>query len=182
MGKGQFICPCAASCRWLVSRKTRSRGKIANSARKYQHDPRMHLFIQHFAARNVMGLVAQPGTCSPRETPLSVLGRAGGLKAVGSERPADHIVLFPASSKSAAPVSACYAGEDHAITEKATICDTSQSPGRLTPVSTGGPPPIGPGASVTPIEIDLIAGCLAFNAWLGFSLVRFNVFDTTRQN
>jgi protein involved in polysaccharide export with SLBB domain len=150
--------------------------KITDSAREYQRDPRVHVFIQHYAGRNVqvMGMVAQPGTYSldsPSETLLSVLGRAGGLKGVGSDRPADRIVLFPAVSKSAA-ASACHAGQDHVTTEDGTTygstCDSSSSPGTVMPVSTGNRAPVGPGASVTPIEIDLakpaMAGCLALPA------------------
>jgi hypothetical protein len=87
---------------------------------------------RHSAVGNgqVTGMVAQPrihSLYSPSERLPSVLGRVGGLKRVGSERRLDHVVLFPTFSISAAAASACNSGEDHPITEYATICDTSQS-------------------------------------------------------
>jgi protein involved in polysaccharide export with SLBB domain len=73
---------------------------LAQRARKYQREPRVHVFIQHYASRNVevMGMVSRPGTYSlngPGESILSVMGRAGGTKGVGSERAAERVILFP---------------------------------------------------------------------------------------
>lgn len=76
---------------------------IAEKARTYVRDPRVNVFAQHFAGRNVnvMGMVALPGTYaldSPSESILSVLGRAGGLKGTGEESAAQRVVLFPAGT------------------------------------------------------------------------------------
>ncbi len=76
---------------------------IAEKARTYVRDPRVNVFAQHFAGRNVnvMGMVALPGTYpldSPSESILSVLGRAGGLKGTGQESAAQRVVLFPAGT------------------------------------------------------------------------------------
>jgi protein involved in polysaccharide export with SLBB domain len=73
---------------------------LAQKARKFQREPRVHVFIQHYASRNVevMGMVSRPGTYSlngPGESILSVMGRAGGTKGVGAERAAERVILFP---------------------------------------------------------------------------------------
>ena len=73
---------------------------LAQKVRKFQREPRVHVFIQHYASRNVevMGMVSRPGTYSlngPGESILSVMGRAGGTKGVGSERAAERVILFP---------------------------------------------------------------------------------------
>jgi protein involved in polysaccharide export with SLBB domain len=73
---------------------------LAQKVRRFQRDPRVHVFIQHYASRNVevMGMVARPGTYSlngPGESILSVMGRAGGTKGVGDERAAERVILFP---------------------------------------------------------------------------------------
>jgi protein involved in polysaccharide export with SLBB domain len=73
---------------------------LAQKVRKYQREPRVHVFIQHYASRNVevMGMVSRPGTYSlngPGESILSVMGRAGGTKGVGAERAAERVILFP---------------------------------------------------------------------------------------
>lgn len=76
---------------------------IAQKARVFIRHPRVHVFTQHFAGRNVsvMGMVALPGTYalnSPAESILSILGRAGGLKGTGDEPAAQRVVLFPAGT------------------------------------------------------------------------------------
>ena len=76
------------------------------NARKVQKEPRIHIFVRHFAARNVyvMGMVAQPGSYpldSPDESLLGVLGRAGGVKGLGNEDAAGMVVLFPARAGTA---------------------------------------------------------------------------------
>ena len=73
---------------------------LSQKARRFQREPRVHVFIQHYASRNVevMGMVARPGTYSlngPGESILSVMGRAGGTKGVGDERAAERVILFP---------------------------------------------------------------------------------------
>lgn len=73
---------------------------LTEKVRKFQRAPRVHVFIQHYASRNVevMGMVARPGTYSlngPGESILSVMGRAGGTKGVGDERAAERVILFP---------------------------------------------------------------------------------------
>ena len=73
---------------------------LTQKVRKFQREPRVHVFIQHYASRNVevMGMVARPGTYSlngPGESILSVMGRAGGTKGVGDERAAERVILFP---------------------------------------------------------------------------------------
>jgi polysaccharide biosynthesis/export protein len=76
---------------------------IAAKARTYVRDPRVNVYAQRFAGRNVSvaGMVALPGTYplnSPSETILSILGRAGGLKGTGDEPAAQRVVLFPANT------------------------------------------------------------------------------------
>jgi protein involved in polysaccharide export with SLBB domain len=76
---------------------------IAQKARTYVRDPRVNVFAQRFAGRNVSveGMVALPGTYplnSPSESILSILGRAGGLKGTGDELAAQRVVLFPAGT------------------------------------------------------------------------------------
>ena len=78
---------------------------IIQKARLFVRDPRVHVFAQHFAGRNVnvMGMVALPGTYplnGPSESILSILGRAGGLKGNGEESAAQRVVLFPANTGS----------------------------------------------------------------------------------
>jgi protein involved in polysaccharide export with SLBB domain len=152
---------------------------LAQKARKYQREPRVHVFIQHYASRNVevMGMVSRPGTYSlngPGESILSVMGRAGGTKGVGDERAAERVILFPhamdpKNEKSDSPnLSAKSAGgqttADAHDTGDPQLID---SKGGLTQVSTSNADSSisnSRGASVVPIIIDLsnptMTGCL----------------------
>ncbi len=78
---------------------------LSTQVRKYVVHPRVDLFVEHYSSRNVavMGMVAVPGSyplTSPGESILSLIGRAGGLKAEGGERAAERVVLFPAAPPS----------------------------------------------------------------------------------
>jgi protein involved in polysaccharide export with SLBB domain len=139
---------------------------IAEKAKKYQRYPRVHVFVKHYAGRNVqvMGMVAQPGTYplnSPTDSILSVLGRAGGIKGVGNEKPATRVVLFPAKS-----VEDNHDPECSQQGAQTSGCDVA-SAADVKKVSFG-PAAGSPGASVTPIVIDLdkpsTAGCLSIPA------------------
>ena len=143
---------------------------IDEDAHKFQKEPRIHLFIRHFAGRNVevMGMVAQPGSYpldSPDESLLGVLGRAGGIKGVGNEDAADMLVLFPARAADAVglqrPIAqACAEAGGVSATDAPVACAGAPM---LKGVGANGAPP-GPGANVEPIIIDLskpeMAGCL----------------------
>jgi polysaccharide biosynthesis/export protein len=140
---------------------------IDTSARKYQKEPRIHLFIQHFAGRNVsvMGMVAEPGSYpldSPNESLLSVLGRAGGIKGVGNEDAADMLVLFPAAPGDGGERATPALPPQCVEASSATVSDAPQgctAAAMLNHVSTSGA-----GAQVEPIMIDLskpaMANCL----------------------
>jgi len=143
---------------------------IDEEARKFQKEPRIHLFIRHFAGRNVevMGMVAQPGSYaldSPDESLLGVLGRAGGIKGVGNEDAADILVLFPARIGDAAgsqrPIAQDCAEAGGASATDASIGCTSAA--MLKGINADRASQ-GPGANVEPIIIDLskpeMAGCL----------------------
>ncbi len=151
---------------------------IDTNARKFQKEPRIHLFIQHFAGRNVsvMGMVAQPGSyalTSSNESLLSILGRAGGIKGVGSEDAADMLVLFPARSGKGGASSGVAGDADSAIPPQCVEANNATPSGAphgctaaamLNHVSGSGTDGRGPGASVEPIIFDLskptMANCL----------------------
>jgi polysaccharide export outer membrane protein len=100
-GEGHIDLPLLGDLRVGGLSEGEVRRLIDQTARKYQKEPRIHVFIRHFAGRNVsvMGMVAQPGSYpldSPDESILSVLGRAGGIKGMDNEEAADMLVLFPA--------------------------------------------------------------------------------------
>jgi protein involved in polysaccharide export with SLBB domain len=148
---------------------------LAQKVRRFQRDPRVHVFVQHYASRNVevMGMVARPGTYSlngPSESILSVMGRAGGTKGVGDERAAERVILFPGNvdSKSNANSLSASAASVQMNAEAPNAGDPRQADsGKVTPVSTSnseGPISNSPGASVVPIVIDLsnptMTGCL----------------------
>jgi len=152
---------------------------IAKKARTYVRDPRVNVFAQRFAGRNVSvaGMVALPGTYplnSPSESILSILGRAGGLKGTGDEPAAQRVVLFPAST--GARQSAVNAEADPPQTQTGIPNNVVASSGpQADPFGTDtagvdaahsipGAPPGQIGASVMPIIIDLakpsMASCL----------------------
>jgi protein involved in polysaccharide export with SLBB domain len=151
---------------------------IDTNARKYQKEPRIHLFIQHFAGRNVsvMGMVAQPGSyalTSSNESLLSILGRAGGIKGVGSEDAADMLVLFPARSGKDSPSSGAPGDVDSTIPAQCVEANNAAAEGTphgctvaamLNHTNGSGTSVRGPGASVEPIIFDLskptMANCL----------------------
>lgn len=147
---------------------------VTDKDRRFQPNPRVHIFAQHFASRNVqvMGMVSQPGSYTltgPDESILSVLGRAGGTKAVGDERASERVVLFPALSHSPneerarelAVAQACENStpENGGALQQGMLCRASEStssdvPGD-NPISTSTLAPGQLGASVTPIIVDL---------------------------
>ena len=141
---------------------------ITEKVKQYQKYPRVHVFVKHYASRNVqvMGMVAQPGTYplnSPNDSILTVLGRAGGIKGMGDEKPATRIVLFPAKTitdGSHPDISCTQQGGQQENCE-------GTAAGNIKPVSFG-PTPSSPAASVTPIVIDLdkpsTVGCLSIPA------------------
>lgn len=151
---------------------------IDTNAREFQKEPRIHLFIQHFAGRNVsvMGMVAQPGSyalTSSNESLLSILGRAGGIKGVGSEDAADMLVLFPARSEKGGVSGGVGGNADSAIAAQCIEANNAAESGAphgctaaamLNQVSESGTSGRGPGASVEPIIFDLskptMANCL----------------------
>ena len=152
---------------------------LAQKVRKFQRAPRVHVFIQHYASRNVevMGMVARPGTYSlngPGESILSVMGRAGGTKGVGDERAAERVILFPhdtnpQSDKANSENESVNRGSDpmttdaHATGDPPSI-DHERSLTQISTSNSSSPISGSPGASVVPIVIDLsnptMTGCL----------------------
>jgi protein involved in polysaccharide export with SLBB domain len=137
---------------------------IDQDARKFQKEPRIHVFIRHYAGRNVsvMGMVAQPGSYaldSPDESLLSVLGRAGGIKGNGSEEAADMLVLFP-GRPGAGAVTDRTAPALPAQCAEAAPAAASDAPRGCTTAALFSPA----GAGVDPIIIDMskptMASCL----------------------
>jgi protein involved in polysaccharide export with SLBB domain len=157
---------------------------LDQKVRKFQRDPRVQVFIQHYASRNVevMGMVARPGTYAlngPGESILSVMGRAGGTKGVGDERAAERVILFPEKTNShitngdTENVSLNNPSGQMATAASASgIPPSTNGEGGVARVSaSNNDNPIGdssvsgsPGASVVPIVIDLnnptMTGCL----------------------
>ena len=138
---------------------------IDEDARKFQKEPRIHVFIRHYAGRNVsvMGMVAQPGSYaldSPDESLLSVLGRAGGIKGNGSEEAADMLVLFPGRPGAGAVTDRTAAALPAQCAEATTAAAASDAPRGCTTAALFNPA----GAGVDPIIIDLskpaMASCL----------------------
>jgi polysaccharide export outer membrane protein len=144
---------------------------ISDSAGKYQKVPRVHVIVVHFASRNVevMGMVAEPGSYTlvgPDESLLNVLGRAGGIKGLGSEDAADLVFLFPANTGSSV------SGHIDAMQSEvacATGASASGSCRGLGAMSQAAVKPVAwvpanRGAAVDPIIIDLtkpaMVGCL----------------------
>ncbi len=139
---------------------------IDQDARKFQKEPRVHVFIRHYAGRNVsvMGMVAQPGSYpldSPDESILSVLGRAGGIKGSGNEEAADMLVLFPGRPGGGADAVRTAATLPAQCAEATTATSTDAAHGCTTAAMFN---QAGAGASVEPIIIDLskptMASCL----------------------
>ena len=148
---------------------------LSQKARKFQREPRVHVFIQHYASRNVevMGMVARPGTYSlngPGESILSVMGRAGGTKGVGDERAAERVILFPHAMDPKSDK-----GNSQTLAAKSASGQTANAhdpqptdpQGGVTQVSTSNADSSisnSRGASVLPIVIDLsnptMTGCL----------------------
>ena len=146
-----------------------ARELIDQDARKYQKEPRIHVFIRHYAGRNVsvMGMVAQPGSYpldSPDESLLSVLGRAGGIKGTGSEEPADMLVLFPARTGDAASMEHGAPAIPSQCVEAAGTVASDASHGCTTAAMMQQASNNGAGANVEPIIFDLskptMASCL----------------------
>jgi protein involved in polysaccharide export with SLBB domain len=150
---------------------------LAQKVRRFQREPRVHVFIQHYASRNVevMGMVSHPGTYSlngPGESILSVMGRAGGTKGVGAERAAERVILFPHDPRSDKGNSQNLAvnpgsGQTTADARGVGEAQSADSAGSVTEISTSntdGSMPRVRGASVVPIVIDLsnptMTGCL----------------------
>jgi protein involved in polysaccharide export with SLBB domain len=152
---------------------------LAQKVRRFQREPRVHVFIQHYASRNVevMGMVSRPGTYSlngPGESILSVMGRAGGTKGVGAERAAEKVILFPhdknpQSDKGNSHDVSLNPGSGQMTAEARSAGDQSSvdPEGNVTQVSTSNtssPISGSRGASVVPIVIDLsnptMTGCL----------------------
>jgi polysaccharide biosynthesis/export protein len=173
-GEGHIDLPLLGDLRVGGLSEGEVRQLIDESARKYQKEPRIHVFIRHFAGRNVsvMGMVAQPGSYpldSPDESILSVLGRAGGIKGVGNEEAADMLVLFPALPGDGAGPERGGPAIPPQCVEAAGI-GSSDAPRGCTSAallkqpSTSGADTHGPGARVEPIIIDLskptMAHCL----------------------
>jgi polysaccharide biosynthesis/export protein len=153
---------------------------LTEKIKKFQREPRVHVFVKHYASRNVevMGMVAQPGTYSlngPGETLLSVIGRAGGAKGVGDERAAERVILFPGNEHSGvgvgeatksnappAPALPTQARGMSAVAEPTPRYDR-QNLVRVSATNQINQPTSG-GASVDPLVIDLsnpgMAGCL----------------------
>jgi protein involved in polysaccharide export with SLBB domain len=148
---------------------------LAQKVRKYQREPRVHVFIQHYASRNVevMGMVARPGTYSldgPGESILSVMGRAGGTKGVGNERAAEKVILFPHDADPKNDKGISHDGPVNLASgptkeDVHNAGDQSVYPeGTVTQISASSSNVISRGASVVPIVIDLsnptMTGCL----------------------
>jgi protein involved in polysaccharide export with SLBB domain len=152
---------------------------LAQKVRRFQREPRVHVFIQHYASRNVevMGMVSRPGTYSlngPGESILSVMGRAGGTKGVGSERAAEKVILFPhdTNPRSDQPNSknvAAHPASDQMLADASgAVVPPSVSPeggvAQISTSNTNSPISGSRGASVVPIVIDLsnptMTGCL----------------------
>jgi protein involved in polysaccharide export with SLBB domain len=152
---------------------------LAQKVRKYQREPRVHVFIQHYASRNVevMGMVSRPGTYSlngPGESILSVMGRAGGTKGVGDERAAERVILFPHAMEPKNEKGNSQNLAAMPVSDQRTVDarDTGDPPsvdqeGGVTQVSTANTDTSisnSRGASVLPIIIDLsnptMTGCL----------------------
>ena len=151
---------------------------LAQKVRKYQREPRVHVFIQHYASRNVevMGMVSRPGTYSlngPGESILSVMGRAGGTKGVGADRAAERVILFPhamdpKSEKGNSQNASVNPGSEQMTAARSAGGQSSpDTEGTVTEVSTSNassPISNSRGASVVPIVIDLsnptMTGCL----------------------
>jgi polysaccharide biosynthesis/export protein len=142
---------------------------IDTTARTYQKEPRIHVFIRHFAGRNVsvMGMVAQPGSYaldSPNESMLSVLGRAGGIKGVGSDHAADMLVLFPALPGDGARAVQSAAALPAQCAEATGTAASDVSHGCTSAALLTQARATGPGARVEPLVIDLskptMANCL----------------------
>jgi protein involved in polysaccharide export with SLBB domain len=170
-GQGMISLPLIGDVKVAGLSEDQAQELITEKAKHFQKYPRVHVFVKHYASRNVqvMGMVAQPGTYpldSPTDSILNVLGRAGGIKGVGAEKPATRIVLFPAQG------TGDHVPEGHTdITcgqiDGAQSGCAATSGGKVMPINFG-PPPRTPGASVTPIVIDLdkpsTAGCLSIPA------------------
>src|ERR1700722_5924892 len=151
---------------------------LAQKVQRYQREPRVHVFIQHYASRNVevMGMVSRPGTYSlngPGESILSVMGRAGGTKGVGADRAAERVILFPhamdpKSEKGNSQNASVNPGSEQMTAARSAGGQSSpDTEGTVTEVSTSNassPISNSRGASVVPIVIDLsnptMTGCL----------------------
>jgi len=149
-GQGKIILPVLGELNVAGLTEEEASKLIAQKARTYVRDPRVNVFVRHFAGRNVSvaGMVALPGTYplnSPSESILSILGRAGGLKGTGDEPAAQRVVLFPAST----------GVRQSAVNFEPDLFKTQPLPVSLVPT---------PPASVMPIIIDLakpsMASCL----------------------
>jgi polysaccharide biosynthesis/export protein len=172
-GHGEIDLPLIGDLRVAGLSEDQVRELIDTNARKFQKEPRIHIFIQHFSGRNVsvMGMVAQPGSyalTSSNESLLSILGRAGGIKGVGAEDAADMLVLFPARAENAGVSTET----DPAITAQCAEATNTAASGAhgctatamLSHIRASGTNERGPGASVEPIIFDLskptMANCL----------------------
>ena len=156
---------------------------LDQKVRKFQRDPRVQVFIQHYASRNVevMGMVARPGTYAlngPGESILSVMGRAGGTKGVGDERAAERVILFPGKTNSLSNANTqelalnSRSGQMAGVSRATKLPPSTNGEGGMAKVSASsndspisdGSNPGSPGASVVPIVIDLnnptMTGCL----------------------
>jgi protein involved in polysaccharide export with SLBB domain len=162
---------------------------LSQKVRRFQRNPRVHVFIQHYASRNVevMGMVSRPGTYSlngPGESILSVMGRAGGTKGVGADRAAERVILFPQESNTTSEIAKSQNLSHNSGSAQVTgdsgagNLPSADPEGSLTQVSTtnsDGPISNSGGASVVPIVIDLsnptMTGCLNLPARPGDTIL-----------
>ncbi len=161
-GEGDIDLPLAGDLHVGGLSQDEVRRLIDERIRRYQKEPRIHVFIQHFAGRNVylMGMVAQPGSYplkSPDESLLSVLGRAGGIKGVGNADAADMLVLFPArsggvGSQRGAISPGCAEAGGVSASDASMGCTSATM---LKEISASGAEALGAGANIEPIIIDL---------------------------
>jgi polysaccharide export outer membrane protein len=161
-GEGRIELPLIGELRVAGLSEQQVSQTLTEAIRKYQKEPRLHIFVRHYESRNVyvMGMVAQPGSyplVSPSESLLSVLGRAGGIKGLGNEDAAGMLVLLPVQSGGVADLqqrlseARCASRGATPANEASGGCTAELM--RRVPSDTAGQR--GGGASVDPLVIDL---------------------------
>jgi protein involved in polysaccharide export with SLBB domain len=172
-GEGRIDLPLIGELRVAGLSEPQVREALTEAIRRYQKEPRVHVFVRRYESRNVyvMGMVAQPGSYpleSPSESLLSVLGRAGGIKGVGNEDAASMLVLLPGRSGDSGDMRQRLSEARCAGVGRMGASEPSNGCGAelLRRVTWGGATErdVGAGASVDPIVIDLsnpaMAACL----------------------